>query len=59
MGEDHRICDMAADLGRNTFVRQREQCQCLLMLADREPQKECNQSQNWVTVGKAKQKWGE
>ena len=29
-----------------------------LMLADSEPQEECNQSQNWVTVGKAKQNGG-
>ena len=28
------------------------------MLVDSEPQEECNQSQNWVTVGKAKQNGG-
>ena len=30
----------------------------LLMLADSEPQEECNQSWNWVIVGKAKHKMG-
>ena len=59
MGEDHRKCDVAADLRMNMYVRQREQHPCLLMLADSEPQEECCQSWNWVTVGKAKQKWGE
>ena len=28
------------------------------MLVDSEPQEECDQSQNWVTVGKAKQNGG-
>ena len=58
MGEDLRQCDVAADLGRNTYVRQREQCRCPLMLVDSKPQEECNQSQNWVMVGKAKHKMG-
>ena len=49
---------MAADLGRNMYARQRERCQCPLMLADSEPQEECDQSQNWITVGKAKHKTG-
>ena len=31
---------------------------CPLTLADSKPQEECNQSWNWVMVGKAKQKWG-
>ena len=38
MGEDLRKGDVAVDLGRNTYMRQREQCQGLLMLADSEPQ---------------------
>ena len=49
---------MAADLGRNTYVRQREGPLYLLMLADSELQEECNQSWNWVMVGKAKKMGG-
>ena len=56
MGEDLRKGDVAADLRRNMYVRQREQCQCPLTLADSEPHNECNHSPNWVTVGKAKQR---
>ena len=46
---------MAVDIGRNTYIWQREQCWCPLMLADNEPGDECDHSQNWVMVGKAKQ----
>ena len=28
------------------------------MLADSEPEEECNQSLNWITVGKSKQNGG-
>ena len=49
---------MAVDLGRNMYVRQREQHQSPLMLADSEPNDECDHSQNWVMVGKAKQNKG-
>ena len=40
------------------YIRWREQYQCPLMLADSEPHNECNHSQNWVMVGKAKQNKG-
>ena len=46
------------DPGRNMYIRQKEQHQCPLTLADSEPHNECNHSQNWVTVCKAKQKQG-
>ena len=58
-GEDLRSCDVAADLERNMYVRQREQHQCPLTLADSDPPDKCNHSQNWVMVGKAKQNKGE
>ena len=58
MGEDHRLYDVAADLRRNTYIRQREQCQCPLMLGDSEPKEECDQSHNWVMVGKANRNRG-
>ena len=44
----------AGDLRRNTYIRWREQHQCPLTLVDSEPNDECNHSQNWVTIGKAK-----
>ena len=50
--------DVAADLRRNMYIRQREWCQSPLMPAVSEPNKECDHSQNWVTVGKAKQNKG-
>ena len=56
MGVDHRQSDLAADLGRNTYVRQRNDIYNPLMLADSGPEEECYHSLNWVTVGKAKQK---
>ena len=58
MGEDLRKCDVAADLRRNMYIRWREQHQCPLMLADTEPHNECDHSQNWVMVDKAKQNKG-
>ena len=58
MGEDLSLCDVAADIRRNTYLRWREQCQCPLMQVDSEPHDECNHSQNWVMVGKAKQNRG-
>ena len=44
--------------GEDTYVRQREQCQCPMMLVDSEPNNECDHSLNWVTVGKAKHNKG-
>ena len=56
MGEDHRKSDLAADLGRNMYVRQRDDIYNPLMLADSGPEEECCHSLNWVMAGKAKQK---
>ena len=47
---------MAADLGRNMYVRQRDDVYNPLMLADSGLEEECYQSLNWVMTGKAKQK---
>ena len=47
---------MAPDLGRNMYVRQRDDVYNPLMLVDSEPEEECYHSLNWFTVGKAKQK---
>ena len=47
---------MAADLGRNMYIRQRDDVYNPLMLADSEPEEECYHSLNWVMAGKAKQK---
>ena len=54
MGEDHRLSDLAADLGRDTYVRQRDDVYNLLMLADSGPEEECYHSLKWVMAGKAK-----
>ena len=40
------------------YIRQREQRWSPLMLVDSEPNDECDHSQNWVMVGKAKQNKG-
>ena len=40
------------------YIRWREQCQCLLMLADSESHNKCDHSWNWVMVGKAKHNTG-
>ena len=56
MGEDHMYSDLAADLGRNMYVRQRDDVYNPLMLADSELEEECYHSLNWVMAGKAKQK---
>ena len=47
---------MAVDLGRNTYVRQRDNIYNLLTLVDSGLEKECYHSLNWVMAGKAKQK---
>ena len=47
---------MAADLGRNMCIRQRDDIYNPLKLADGEPEEECYHSLNWVMAGKAKQK---
>ena len=57
MVEDHRQGDLAADLGRNTYVRQRDDVYNPLKLADSEPEEECCHSLNWSMAGKAKQKY--
>ena len=45
---------MAADLGRNMYIRQRDDVYNPLMLADSEQEEECYHSLNWVKAGKAK-----
>ena len=47
---------MAADLGRNTYIRQRDDIHNPLKLVDSELEEECYHSPNWVMAGKAKQK---
>ena len=47
---------MAADLGRNMYIRQRDGIYNPLMLADSGLEEECYHSLNWVMAGKAKQK---
>ena len=54
-GEDHRYGDLAADLRRNTCVKQRDDIYNPLKLADSKLEEECYYSLNWVMAGKAKQ----
>ena len=44
----------AADLGRDTYIKQRDNIYNPLMLVDSGLEEECYHSLNWVMTGKAK-----